>query len=154
MSKAKKKSNLPVPVPVARAAKPPRDTTLVVPAPAPEPTYVDALFQQVQRYVTATADIPREDNTLLIIPGGEDAKILANVINGKVRGVVAVGNEALATLAEALYNLHLQEVQKAAPVLPAPLDLTEAKSQKDWAKLLERFNSWKNDTDNPPPSAA
>lgn len=140
MSKAKKKS---------------KDTTLVVPAPAPEPTYVDALFQQVQRYVTATADIPREDNTLLIIPGGEDAKILANVVNGKVRGVVAVGNEALPTLAEALYNLHLQEVQKAAPVLPAPLDFTQAKGQKDWAKLLERFNSWKTEGDEPtPPSAA
>ena len=127
-----------------------KKTPLAIPAPAPEPTYVDALFKQVERYVAASADVPRQDNTLLIIPGGDNAKILANLVQGKVRGVVAVDNSALAELATALYGLAVQEKKKEIPVI----DFSEAKTKADWSKFMERFNSWKNEPEPPPPSAA
>jgi hypothetical protein len=134
-----------------KSKKKSKKTPLAIPAPAPEPTYVDALFRQVERYVAASADVPRQDNTLLIIPGGDNAKILANLVQGKVRGVVAVDNSALAELATALYGLAVQEKKKEIPVI----DFSEAKTKRDWAKFMERFNSWKNEGGQPePPGAA
>jgi hypothetical protein len=140
-----------------KSKKKSKKTPLAIPAPAPEPTYVDALFKQVERYVAASADVPRQDNTLLIIPGGDNAKILANLVQGKVRGVVAVDNSALAELATALYGLAVAEKKKELSALPL-IDFSEAKSKRDWAKFMERFNSWKNvditGTEPEPPSAA
>lgn len=135
--------------------------------PAPishEPDYVDALYRMVQEYVRATPAADRVDNTLLIIPGGDDAKILANVVMGKVRGVIAVSNDLLAELGSNLIQLAVRDTAKAA-------DFTVFKAKKDWDAFLERMNSWKNSTDKdigiaadgigkdgddtpPPPSAA